>query len=1020
MRRRSLALTVALGLLASGPSRAEEGNARPPRTDYCEMLSRDIQGEHYGFLAGNKLYYVSGSFGAYWHEFWESETIGFTHPLFRDGRARGHGIATADPGGTGHDNWGWEFWRRVKAAYGTVHIGGKTYKHPVPTSTLWRPDRQVCEYRIGDAAVREEKFISADDVLCDIITSDRDIEIRFEGQSFFHKGKVPTFDGDPPGLHFSRKCESTMKYVPADNTLHLAERGAIMVKPYWKGKVIEGRMRYDGMSFLYSASVPIVDPVITRTEAGNVEYAFTLKVPAGKPVTLVHAVGDDYATALRGIKAALASPREAMLAKTKMMNDLLNEQIPYFRCSDPLAVKTYYYLWALYFMYYTEIGEGWDHYPHTQTAVNNFMGLHLWDSWAYIQAGSWVADKWKWGNGNALQWQYMVQFKNKANCMPDTFGKAWYSPTCRMVFVGATEPAWHMYRRSGDARYLAEVYDKLFKPLYWDNRGPTPSFGADVNAIDSLVGMAKALGRDDDVGHWLAMRPGKVKSFLKPWSGRWKGFYGGRGVPWKDVWALASLQSVAMPKDWAREMVDEFVLDTDKGFCSPVGVNTRAADSPPNGIFRCSTISSWLAIDGMFRKDCDYAGMLMTVNHLNSMVREWGYPVAPEAWNDKFKSWGSRYYNWDIAIVLPMIEWLAGVDYSIPEGTFTVRPHLPPTWDYIETRTPVVIEGRTRWVKSRVERRNAGAGQRQTVTVEGNPLRRLVIEPHTAGCEVLGLEGSGRKVEEEAKTQFHSTGASGTVTALLGKPHAPRKTLAWVTPRSRIFHGEVTVNAENLVPGTIMRYTLDGSEPRADSPRFDRTVKLERTTTLKLRCFGTDGATYSAYTVEFTATDLSPAVEPREVVPGLRYSLFELGGRPTKLPDFSKLTPTRTGVAERKLLGTGIDVTKLAKGRPDRFALHLSGYLEIPRDQIYNFHIRGDDGARLVIDGRRVVELNSHCVVDAWESEGNIGLRKGLHRVDLYYYQDNNRRKLILKYRPGDQAIRKHVPAGDWSTDATD
>lgn len=27
-----------------------------------------------------------------------------------------------------------------------------------------------------------------------------------------------------------------------------------------------------------------------------------------------------------------------------------------------MAVKTYYYLWALYFVYFTEIGEGWDHY----------------------------------------------------------------------------------------------------------------------------------------------------------------------------------------------------------------------------------------------------------------------------------------------------------------------------------------------------------------------------------------------------------------------------------------------------------------------------------------------------------------------------------------------------------------------------------------------------------------------------------------------------------------------------------
>ncbi|MHC5056940.1 MAG: PA14 domain-containing protein [Planctomycetota bacterium] len=735
-------------------------------------------------------------------------------------------------------------------------------------------------------------------------------------------------------------------------------------------------------------------------------------------MTLAHAVDEDYAVALRGIKAALASPREAMLAKTKMMNDLLNEHIPYFRCSDELAVKTYYYLWALYFMYFTEIGEGWDHYPHTQTAVNNFMGLHLWDSWAYIQAGSWVADKWRWGHGNALQWQYMVRFKNKANCMPDTFGKAWYSPTCRMVFVGATEPSWQQFRRSGDMRYLAEVYDKLYRPLYGDNRGPTKSFGADVSAVDSLVGMARTLGREADIDLWRKMRPAMVKAFRGPWSGRWKGFYGGRGVPWKDVWALAALQSAAMPKEWAREMVDEFVLDTDKGFCSPVGVNTRAADSPPNGIFRCSTISSWLAIDGMFRQDCDYAGMLMTVNHLKGMVREWGYPVAPEAWNDEFKAWGSRYYNWDIAIVLPMIEWLAGVDYSIPDGTFTVAPHLPPTWDFIETYTPVVVEGRTRWVRARVERERTRSGCRQRTTVSGNPLRTLVIAPYHEDREVLRVEGSGEKVTADGETRFRSGGASARAVATLGAKTRTYKTLAWVTPRSRIFHDKVAVNAENLIPGTVLRYTLDGAEPGAGSPRFGGPITLDRTTTLRLRAFGADGATYSEYKATYAATDLNPAVEPGGLRPGLRYSLYELGERPSSLPDFAKLTATKTGVAPPKLLGGGIDVTAIAGGRRDRFALHLSGYVKIPRDHVYNFHIRGDDGARLVVDGERVVELDTHCVKDPWESEGDIGLRKGHHRVDVYYYQDNNRRKLLIKSRPGDEAVRKFPPADSWWTDA--
>jgi len=718
MRPRWPATGILLTALSCAIVLAQEAS-RPPYTDYCEMLARNIQDEHYGFLAGNRLYYVAGSFGADWEEYWESETLGFTHPMFRDGRARGHGIVAADTGGTGHDEWGWEFWRKTRVAYGTVQVDGKVYRHPKPQATWWRPDHLTCEYRLGNAQIREQKFISLDDVLCDIVVADRDLEIRFEGQSFINTDRLPTSDGDPPGVRFSQQCNSTMRFERADNTLHLVERGTIMVKPAWGTKAREGRLMYDGLSFLISATAPLTDPVINKGKAGHLSHAFTLQLPANTPVTLAYAADDDPAAARKRLKTVLASPQAALSAKTKAMNDLLNGQIPYFRCSDPLVVKTYYYLWALYFMYFTDIAEGWEQYPHTQTAVNNFMGPHLWDSWAYIQAGSWVADKWKYGHGNALQWQHMVRFKNTANCMPDTFGKAWYSPTCRMAFTGAVEPGWQQYRRSGDKRYLHEVYNKLFKPLYWGNCGPTPSFGADINAIDCLVAMARALGQDADVEHWRSMQPAKVKNFREAWSGRWPGFYGRPGTRWKDIWALATLQCAAMPSDWARQMVDEYVLDTDKGFCSPVGVNTRAADSPPNGIFRCSTISSWLAIDGMFRQGCGHAGILITLNHLRAMVREWGYPVAPEAWNDKHKAWGSRYCNWDIAIVLPMLEWLAGIDYSIPDGVFRVAPHLPPTWDHIETYTPVALDGQTHWVKARVERRQTDGNYEQIVTVSG-------------------------------------------------------------------------------------------------------------------------------------------------------------------------------------------------------------------------------------------------------------------------------------------------------------
>ena len=78
------------------------------------------------------MYYVGGTSDVRWRTR-EHETLGFTHAMFRDGRARGRGIATA-AGGTGHDKWGWEFWREVRTAYGT-----NTPLTVFPTMSATRP-----------------------------------------------------------------------------------------------------------------------------------------------------------------------------------------------------------------------------------------------------------------------------------------------------------------------------------------------------------------------------------------------------------------------------------------------------------------------------------------------------------------------------------------------------------------------------------------------------------------------------------------------------------------------------------------------------------------------------------------------------------------------------------------------------------------------------------------------------------------------------------------------------------------
>ncbi|MGB2820947.1 MAG: hypothetical protein WBF17_08200, partial [Phycisphaerae bacterium] len=526
MRRRWCFLAVVCSV---GLCRAETA---PPYTDYCRMLARDIAGRQHGFLAGNHLYYVGGQADAKWR-IKEHETIGFTHPMFRDGRARGHGIVTGR-GGTGHDKWGWEFWRRTRGAYGRVTVNGTSHAHPRPSKMIWRPDRQVCQYEVGGARIEETKFISNDDVLCAIITSSRPVTLTFDGQSFVHDGRLPRHDGDGP-VPFSRKRTACASFDRTSNAIHVTEGGTIMTKPAWGAPAVEGRLMYDGLSVVLSASEDLSGAHTIRRDAeGRQVYTFTAQAVPGKDLVLAYAMGDEYAPTAARVKKLLSAPRAALAAKTGHMNALLNGQVPYFRCPDEAVVKTYYYLWSLYFMYFTHTGRGWEQYPHTQTAVNNFMGLHLWDSWAYTAMGAWVADKWAYGHGNVLSWKFMLPFRNARNALPDNFGVAWYSPGVWMNFVGTVELAWRQYAQSGDREFLRQVYDDLYRKLYW--AGPQKCFGIEINALDGLVEMAKALDRPDDVAHWQAMRPAMVRGFKAPWSARWPDYHAGKGAKFKDIW----------------------------------------------------------------------------------------------------------------------------------------------------------------------------------------------------------------------------------------------------------------------------------------------------------------------------------------------------------------------------------------------------------------------------------------------------------------------------------------------------
>ncbi|HCA50094.1 MAG TPA: hypothetical protein DEP12_06795, partial [Planctomycetaceae bacterium] len=144
---------------------------QPEFTDYCQRLEHEIQGRKHGFMAGNVSYYVGG-FHASW-KLVEDETIGLTHPFHHDLRSRGVGLLESNLTGTehtgvGNDFSGWEFYKDTRVLYGSVIIDGEMFKHPRPSSMLWRPDKLICVYEVGGVTIREEKFIANNDAAASI------------------------------------------------------------------------------------------------------------------------------------------------------------------------------------------------------------------------------------------------------------------------------------------------------------------------------------------------------------------------------------------------------------------------------------------------------------------------------------------------------------------------------------------------------------------------------------------------------------------------------------------------------------------------------------------------------------------------------------------------------------------------------------------------------------------------------------------------------------------------------------
>jgi azurin len=132
---------------------------------------------------------------------------------------------------------------------------------------------------------------------------------------------------------------------------------------------------------------------------------------------------------------------------------------------------------------------------------------------------------------------------------------------------------------------------------------------------------------------------------------------------------------------------------------------------------------------------------------------------------------------------------------------------------------------------------------------------------------------------------------------------------------------------------------------------------------------------------------------PGPKLSGLKFQLFL--GDWNKLPNFANLTPHREGDVPDNLVQLKLDDYK------NQFGAVFTGRITAPKDGEYTFSLAGDDGVRISIDGKNVVEHDGiHPASDL--REGRTRLSAGEHDFQLEYFQAAGEAEIFAGWRGPD------------------
>jgi len=173
-----------------------------------------------------------------------------------------------------------------------------------------------------------------------------------------------------------------------------------------------------------------------------------------------------------------------------------------------------------------------------------------------------------------------------------------------------------------------------------------------------------------------------------------------------------------------------------------------------------------------------------------------------------------------------------------------------------------------------------------------------------------------------------------------------------------------------------IRYTMDETLPSKTSFLYGSPLKIDRVTNIRMQSFNPDKTPSKIVSSNIGSSVFQQAQEvSNKVEDGLTYQYYE--GLFNYTDEILKSTSISSGITSQ----FSIDRSRLKTN----FAFVFSGYIKIPKDGLYTFYLKSNDGSVMYLNDQKLIDNdNAHGV---YEKMTSTSLKAGMHKLKVEYFQ---------------------------------